>query len=365
MKKVILHIGLHKTGTKFFQHKVFPNLPDSYVYNPPLLTQYVTDLCRCEDDEIAMVISGIENELTKISPKKTLVISREIMSGDHFSFYNRSSCEIVNRLGVIFPSGKILLSLRYQPDWLVSCYREYIHAHNYRDIGYFLGVKEGKNNELRPYKFSDLDYGEIIERFIDCFGKQNLNILFFEDLKSDKFQAVKFISQLLETSDIPITRDNDQQPNKGYSALSVRLSILRAIFFRLIGLEKYFVHRPIDFFGKNGIPSGTEHMSLLPKDPYWNKSFLRDNEEVRSRNYPNLSTFEKIKREFTWRHFVKERFDKLVYLDWDLMTKYRSDLERTFLKKNLALKKAHPELLSRMPKKYYVKGPKTLTYGQK
>ena len=47
--KIYLHIGLHKTGTKFFQNKIFKQIKEkNFVYNPDYLTQYICDLLKCE-----------------------------------------------------------------------------------------------------------------------------------------------------------------------------------------------------------------------------------------------------------------------------------------------------------------------------
>ena len=56
-----LHIGLHKTGTKFFQHKVFPNLPNTFCYNPDKLTQLICDLMKADDIDFFEVKAAIEN----------------------------------------------------------------------------------------------------------------------------------------------------------------------------------------------------------------------------------------------------------------------------------------------------------------
>ena len=43
-------------------------------------------------------------------------------------------------------------------------------------------------------------------------------------------------------------------------------------------------------FGPESIPAGFEDLSILPKQKYWHSGFLRDNEELRTTNYPNNLT---------------------------------------------------------------------------
>ncbi len=99
MSKLFLHIGLHKTATKYFQHKVFPFLDkDNFIYNPPFLTQLISDLYKSDHDDIDMVRDHITNEMNILAKEnKTIIISREIMSGDIFSFY-KDFDQKINRL---------------------------------------------------------------------------------------------------------------------------------------------------------------------------------------------------------------------------------------------------------------------------
>ena len=89
--EIILHIGLHKTATKFYQHNVFPFLDkEKYLYNPPKLTQYLMDYIKADKDEKDMVFKAFKKEKeVSISEGKKVIISREIMSGDLFSAYEK------------------------------------------------------------------------------------------------------------------------------------------------------------------------------------------------------------------------------------------------------------------------------------
>ena len=135
-KKIFLHIGLHKTATKYFQHYVFPILPkDKYLYNPEKLSQYLIDYLKADKkdkNEILEIFNKEKKELLKNNPHKKIVISREIMSGNLFAAYNTWE-ENTESLKNLFPEAHIIISLRYQPDWLLSCYRESLHEHHYQE----------------------------------------------------------------------------------------------------------------------------------------------------------------------------------------------------------------------------------------
>lgn len=339
MKRYFLHIGLHKTGTKFFQYKLFPNLPkNDFIYNPPRLTQLICDLIKSDDEDLIFVKNEIKKEKDDLASNtnKKIIISREIMSGDCFRFYPDYKI-IHKRLSIAFPNAHIICFLRYQLDWLVSCYRETVHMHHYQTIEEYLSLKEG-NERFVKANYKALDLPAVVESLNNNFGINNISYFFFEDFKSNKVKTIKELSTLLGTTSIPVKKDRDNIPNRGYSAFSIKLSLLRFNILRVLGLSKYFIHRPIFMMGKKGVPAGFEHLSVLPKEKYWHDGFLRDNEELRSANFPNNLTFiEKVRLELSWRSFIKKRIDKLFYWDWDMLGDLRIELDSYFRNENKKL----------------------------
>ena len=62
--KIFLHIGLHKTGTKFLQYKVFKNIKNkNFLYNPKYLTQLIIDLMKSNKKDSSKVNDYIIKEL--------------------------------------------------------------------------------------------------------------------------------------------------------------------------------------------------------------------------------------------------------------------------------------------------------------
>lgn len=362
MNEYFIHLGLHKTATKYFQHFYFPNFPeDKVLYNPYPLQQYMMDYVKAEEADRPSVLEAFNKEkenLAKTHPDKKIVISREIMAGNLFNAYRewQLSTQLVKDL---FPEAKIFLSLRYQIEWLISCYRESIHEHHYQPISDFLNYdkKSGKflipESDVNSDGFANLyalnlDFTKMIDRLYGLFGKENVFVFFYEDFKKDKNAILRKVEQII---DLPEIKPKASQgiPNRGYSRLAINLSIMRSKLLKSVGL-KGFVHRPIFFYGKNSIPAGAQHISILDQDKYWGEYFLRDNEELRSKNYPDLSSGEKIRREFTWRYFIKNRFDKVLYKDGDLLGELRSKLEDEYKVINKDLVKIFDE--NNIPQKY-------------
>lgn len=346
MSEIILHIGLHKTATKYLQHHVFPFLnKEKFIYNPEKLDQYLLDYLKAFDEDKEDVLKCLIKErenLLRNHSGKTILISREGMSGNLFTAYKYWSYT-VNLLKKCFPQAKIIFCLRYQPDWLVSCYRESLHEHHYQRIESFLNYDKEKKCFVKPRMSKNedgfanlyalnLNYSFMLEELFRNFGEEKCLVYFYENFKKDKEQAtcniLKFIgSEFIDPKPMHLI------PNRGYSALSIEISLRRAEVLRNMGLEKE-LHRPIFFYGKESIPSGKQELSILDREKYWGSHFLRDNEEVRSLNYPHLSDTEKEHYESSWRFIVKMILDKNRYIDWDLLHLLRTPLDSFYKELN-------------------------------
>lgn len=105
---VVIHLGLHKTGTTFLQKNVFP------------LIKNVNLICR----PISFGDFCIKKDMLNI-------ISNE---GFSFSMPHLSRCSIDYQKNVLlcfkklFPDAKIIVGVRNRDSWLKSCYSEYIRA---------------------------------------------------------------------------------------------------------------------------------------------------------------------------------------------------------------------------------------------
>lgn len=356
MNKIILHIGLHKTATKYLQHNVFPFLDKSeFIYNPEKLDQYVLDYLKAFGDDKRDILPKVIEERKRLqegNPNKTIILSREAYSGNLFSAYKYWD-ESISLLKQCFPEAKIIMAFRYQTNWLLSCYRESIHEHHYQEIEDFLCFSKKNKNFYNPTSSInqngyanlfplDLDYVKMLTAIYDNFGEENTHVYFYENFKTNKKQIIEEIEQFIGSPKIRV-KESMGNPNRGYSALTIKLSIERAKILKFKNLEHY-VHRPIFFYGKNSIPAGKEKHSLLNRDKYWSNYFLRDNEEVRSNNYPNRTDDELIEYHSSWRYISKELIDKYSYVDWDILESLRSPLDYHFKTLNKVFSKRFPKI---------------------
>ena len=164
MKKIYLHVGLHKTATTYLQNLFYKNtFSDSCVYNPKEILDLVVICCKFPERKNNL-IPLIHKKINSLSKDKIL-ISREILSGNLFDFYrdNQQSTALINDIFGKYDLN-IILVLREQLDWIVSVYKQSIQLHHYQFIIEFLAGRYKKNNkEYFCANYKDLDFYNIIK----------------------------------------------------------------------------------------------------------------------------------------------------------------------------------------------------------
>jgi hypothetical protein len=105
---IIIHIGLHKTGTTFLQKYFYPKLED---------VQYINST-----DPIHKLTDGLNDKTGK------LLISSEGFSGNPFKeSWLRQFYTSLRFIKKIFPYCRIILGLRDHKNLAISLYSQYIH----------------------------------------------------------------------------------------------------------------------------------------------------------------------------------------------------------------------------------------------
>lgn len=103
---IIIHIGLHKTGTSFLQRVIFPKLDGVY---------YI----RTNKAFEILSIRAIENKIT--------LLSHEILSGKPGSIGRKDfRFELADSLKKLFPNAKIIIGIGELEPWLKSLHKQSI-----------------------------------------------------------------------------------------------------------------------------------------------------------------------------------------------------------------------------------------------
>ncbi len=168
-KNLILHVGLQKTAASFLKEEVFSKIKNidiiDYKKNPKLKSKY-----------------------------KKILISDETLSGELFSNEKKIRSKKFKNLAKV----KIILVLRNQKDYLLSAYYFLVSKGVvFRTFDFWL--KKNSSQKL----INKLKFTNYINFYQKEFGKQNLLVLFYEDLLNNKdlffSNMSKFIGEKIPT----------------------------------------------------------------------------------------------------------------------------------------------------------------------
>jgi hypothetical protein len=223
-RKIIIHVGLQKTASKYLQDVFFPRLNNvAYIGRPYTQENYAFNSLQYADNSIYNV-SVIREEFDRIENKiakdNTILISDELFSG--FPFYNYINRGVIaERLSKVIPDAEIVLFLRGQINLIMSLYNQYVKigwVDNHLDESFlhrpgsgFPLEKwiEGKRSWDMKNRFINnrsiispehFRYSKLYSLYSNLFRK--VHVFLYEDFQIDQKTCLQRLSSLL-SSELP------------------------------------------------------------------------------------------------------------------------------------------------------------------
>lgn len=180
MENSILHIGYPKTGTTWFQKKFYPNISDIEFYDHHKLKAIIGDYKnRTEASQTKSVFNNC---------KKRIVVCDENMIGNAMHFNENAAY-----FKKVFGPCQVVIFLRNQLEKFASNYSEYIKAGGTDSVKRFLFTK---GDEL--YGGSKHLYHNLIETYINAFGRDNIHVFLFEAFRENPVRFVHNYNEKLK-----------------------------------------------------------------------------------------------------------------------------------------------------------------------
>ncbi len=279
---VVLHIGLHKTATRFLQRAVFARLDSQrFLVNPPGLNRALKQALWYPSEETRARAREAVARARDEAGSRTLLVSEPAISGDMYSSHE----DWEENLGVVhdlFPEARIIYFVRRQSDWLHSAYRQSLVKGPGVPIGFFLNFRDGEFRtrparmigRARNLNALELRFLDIYIGYANKFGARNVYLFRQEDLKQCSESVYLRLAQALGLDAIP-ELPKKVSSNPAFSALGI------SIFFP-------GTHRRVD--------------RIRP---------------VRAHGRFEARIDRRLKRIRT--AIVRHVFDKIIYRDWDLL----------------------------------------------
>lgn len=178
-EKIIIHVGLHKTGTTFLQHEIFPKIENINIIQPSHIWT------------------------AKLHPSKINLVSDEGLSGLPFSDNTTENrFLLLNKIKLHFPNAKIIIGLREKNSLVLSLYKHHIKR------GGMLPFNKWYTDELNK---DYLDFDKYINHIKSLFD--DVFIYHFEELKKD---ADTIIANMCRFMGVGVPLYENKKHNVGY-----------------------------------------------------------------------------------------------------------------------------------------------------
>lgn len=315
MTDIVLHIGLHKTATRFLQRAVFRSLDaDHFLVNPECLDRPLRRALRSPTPEHRESARAAAARARDEAAGRTLVISDPTISGDMYS----SHADYLQNLDLVhelFPEARVVYVVRRQSDWLQSAYRQALvkgpgmpieRFLNYYD-GQFLPRVARRVHGVRNVEALTLRFLDIYRDYADRFGPERVYLFRQEDLRASRDRVYARLAEALGLDELP-ELPRRVSGNRSFSALAIRLF----------------------FAGTGTAPERPGPEAAEPPVP----------RSRRRRPLRRLRTT-----------LIRHVFDKILYKDWDLLAAHgmREQLDRHYREQFEALTRVAEEVLAHGP----------------
>ena len=231
--ELYLHIGYPKTGTTFLQRAVFPSaqsmnfIPSSSIGNELSMITHQCDL-------------SFDAKATKLSLERHFrpginLISYEALIGDFHRLKLMNSKVIADRLKMLFPSARIVVTVRNQYDLMESLYKQYLQRGGVKRFRDFVNYQNGAFGPTHPQWNLSVDiamfnYLRLLDTYESLFGRENLLVVPYELLQDDPKGFTRILFSWMGLEEVPSFKNEFY--NTGYGAAQMSLARLFNRFLR-------------------------------------------------------------------------------------------------------------------------------------
>lgn len=317
MSGVVLHIGLHKTATRFLQRALFRNLDRArFLVNPPELMAALRRALREPGEDTRAALERAAAAAREAAGERTLLVSDPGISGDLFNNH-ADYADNLALMRAVFPRATVLYFVRRQSDWLHSAYRQMLVKGRAAPIEVFLNYRDGafgprparRVNGVRTIDARGLRLLEIYRAYTDAYGADAVYLFRQEDLRARPEAVYARLAAALGLEQLPELPAR-VSGNRAFSALAIRLFFPGA--WRAPDLDRARLD------------------ATPPHGPLW----------TLGRPLRKLRTL-----------FIRHGFDRVVYRDWDLLAAHgmREQLDAHYADENRRLNAVAARILDEGP----------------
>jgi hypothetical protein len=285
----IFHVGMHKTGSTWFQKRFYPKVEGHrFIHRRIVRSELLTHSPLNFDPLRARVALGLDEGLPAIICEEDL--SGILHNGGLVSNYIAK--EIARLLHSIAPEGRVVLFVRSQTSMAASCYQQYLREGGTESVHHYLFPEDYLHlGKLRPLKvprfdFSPFEYDRLVAHYDSLFGRERVFVFPQEALARD---AEAFLHNFCRSLDIAMPPGIDLTPlNASYRAGLIPIARFLNLFTRrAVADKRVAVHIPYWYPARKLALEGANRLAVFGPRPS-------------ARQLLGASTFEWIRQRF-WK----------------------------------------------------------------
>lgn len=259
----IFHVGLHKTGTTWFQKRFYPNVPGHRFVN-----RRVVRSALLSKSPLAFDAKAARKELGLDKGDPAIVCEEDLSGVLHNGglLTNYVAKEIASQLHAIASDAKIVIFVREQAAMAASWYQQYLREGGTASVRHYLFPEDylflGKVRPLKVprFDFSAFDYDRLVAHYDRLFGRSQVFVFAHEQFARD---PDAFLADFCRKLGLTIPKALDLNPlNSSYRAALVPVARALNVFSRREVADKTtLLHIPYSFKAREFV---LEKLNRLP-----------------------------------------------------------------------------------------------------
>lgn len=305
-RRPVIHIGMPKTATKTFQWRLFAHHSEIFYlgrFDGSYFGKAYRRYDKCRDGDVQTIMKEIAYDNVynpDIARCRSLLdkVLRPAIEQDLLPVWSWESYSTdilakrrvrAKNLKRVFGDAKIIMTLRNPVQLLESAYfqqlqRDNVGARAVRGRPPYLPtidkwLKSGWNGEVLPH----IQYADTLQAYVDQFGRDNVHVLLFEDLKADSIAFYRAVCRIMEIDDEEGVRlmaeksDNERWTVNQVEALAkIRSSPVRILRFCLADKP---ARKTMIGLQRNNVPLVAGEKAKAPIAEEWRRRIYQQTEK--------------------------------------------------------------------------------------
>jgi hypothetical protein len=253
---IVLHVGFSKTGTTTLQHHLFGKHSQVRYLGKPYTDEFLKEEIHrlIRQDSLVYDPSGLKQYLTDRvfngdgAAEKLVLISEEML----VSYSKvRDKGMVARRLRDVFPTAKIIITIRNQFEILKSAYLsrgrllEYVPSkYSGLHVTFDDWLRLSYRNIERSY-LGHIDYFKTVDRYGKLFGKENVCVLLLEEFVLNRNEYLNKMAVFLNIDREECMKlTEDKHEHKEITQAQLNFERFRSRFYPLSRVPLLF--KPVD-----------------------------------------------------------------------------------------------------------------------